>query len=67
MIGLLGGFMVVEGLVLLVHGLMLGLGPLPFYVDTAFCLLIGAGILMGWCEMRKKCQQKGPIKDYKCH
>jgi hypothetical protein len=33
-----------EGLILLVHGLRLNLEPLPFYVDTAFCLTIGAGI-----------------------
>lgn len=33
-----------EGIVLLVHGLKLGLPPVPFYADTAFCLLVGAGI-----------------------
>ena len=43
-IGLIGALSVLEGLILLVHGLRLGLPPFPFYGDTAFCLLIGAGI-----------------------
>ena len=44
---LLGGlFMLCEGLVLLVYGLKLGLDPIPFYVDTAFCLSLGIGILI---------------------
>ena len=43
-IGLIGTLSVLEGVVLLVHGLRLGLPPFPFYGDTAFCLLIGAGI-----------------------
>ena len=45
-IGLAGGMMFVEGLVLLGYGLHLGLRPFPFYADTAFCLLVGAGIWM---------------------
>jgi hypothetical protein len=43
-IGLAGILMFGEGLVLLVHGLRLGLGPVPFYADTAFCLVAGVGI-----------------------
>lgn len=43
-IGLAGGLMFVEGLVLLVHGIRLGLPPFPFYADTACCLLVGGGI-----------------------
>jgi hypothetical protein len=43
-IGLAGILMFGEGLVLLVHGLRLGVGPVPFYADTAFCLVAGAGI-----------------------
>lgn len=43
-IPLAGLFLMAEGVVLLVHGLRLGLAPLPFYVDMAFCLLTGAGI-----------------------
>jgi hypothetical protein len=40
-----GALMLVEGLILLVHGLRLGLPPLPFYADTAACLLSGAAII----------------------
>ena len=43
-IGLSGALMFLEGFVLLVHGLRLGLPPIPFYADTAFCLLVGGGI-----------------------
>jgi hypothetical protein len=40
-----GTLMLVEGLILLVHGLRLGLGPFPFYGDVSACFLGGAGIL----------------------
>lgn len=40
-----GALMLVEGVILLVHGLRLGLGPLPFYGDVSASLLAGAGIL----------------------
>ena len=40
-----GALMLVEGVILLVHGLRLGLPPLPFYADTAACFVGGAGIL----------------------
>jgi hypothetical protein len=43
-VGLIGGLSVFEGIVLLAHGLRLGLPPFPFYGDTLFCLFIGAGI-----------------------
>jgi hypothetical protein len=43
-IPLAGLFLIAEGLILLVHGLRLGLEPLPFYVDVGFCLATGAGI-----------------------
>ncbi len=43
-IGLAAALMFLEGVVLLVHGFRLGLPPFPFYADTAFCLLVGAGI-----------------------
>ncbi len=43
-IPLAGLFLIAEGLVLLFHGLRLGLEPIPFYVDVAFCLLTGTGI-----------------------
>ncbi len=43
-IAMAGALMFAEGLVLLVHGFRLDLRPFPFYADTAFCLLVGAGI-----------------------
>lgn len=41
----LGALMVIEGAILLVHGVRLHLPPFPFYCDTAFCLLAGGGII----------------------
>ncbi|OGV62828.1 MAG: hypothetical protein A2283_02680 [Lentisphaerae bacterium RIFOXYA12_FULL_48_11] len=43
MVGLL---IFIEGIVLLVHGLLLHLEPLPFYADAGCCLFGGAGIWM---------------------
>jgi hypothetical protein len=40
-----GALMLVEGLILSVHGLRLSLSPFPFYADVAACLLCGFGIL----------------------
>jgi hypothetical protein len=40
-----GGLMLVEGLILLVHGLRLSLPAFPFYWDTAACLIGGGAIL----------------------
>jgi hypothetical protein len=40
-----GWLMIAEGVVLLAHGVRLSLPPLPFYADTAACLLDGAGIV----------------------
>jgi hypothetical protein len=40
-----GGLMVVEGIILLVHGLRLALPPFPFYCDTLACL-VGGGAIM---------------------
>ncbi len=40
-----GALMLVEGAILLVHGVRLSLPPFPFYADTAACLIGGAGIL----------------------
>jgi hypothetical protein len=39
-------FLIGEGLILLVWGLLLKLSLLPFAVDTLFCLVIGVGILL---------------------
>jgi hypothetical protein len=49
----LGLFAMVEGLVLLVHGLRLGLGPWPFYGDVAACLVSGIGIVVCWALARE--------------
>ena len=56
-IGLASALMFLEGLVLLVHGLRLGLSPFPFYADTAFCILAGAGI---WI-LRGEAADKEPL------
>jgi hypothetical protein len=41
-----GAFMLIEGIVLLVHGLRLDLPPSPFMGDVAFCITGGVGILL---------------------
>jgi hypothetical protein len=41
-----GWLMLVEGVVLLVHGLRLGLGPFPFWGDVTACFVGGGGILV---------------------
>jgi hypothetical protein len=41
-----GWLMVLEGVILLGHGLRLGLGPLPCYGDVSACFFAGAGILV---------------------
>jgi len=43
---LLGALMLLEGVILLAHGLRLGLGPFPFYGDVSACLILGTGILI---------------------
>jgi len=40
-----GGLMLVEGVILLVHGLRLSLPPFPFYGDISACFLGGGAIL----------------------
>jgi hypothetical protein len=41
-----GGFMFLEGVILLVHGLRLGLPAFPFYADVSACLVLGGAILL---------------------
>jgi len=41
-----GFLMVLEGVILLVHGLRLSLPPFPFYGDVSACFVGGAGILL---------------------
>ncbi len=43
-----GALMLIEGLILLVHGIRLALPPLPFYADTAACFVGGSGVLWYW-------------------
>lgn len=43
-IGILGLLTCAEGMILLTHGLRLGIQPFPFYSDTLFCLCVGAGM-----------------------
>lgn len=43
-----GGLMVAEGLILLGHGLRLGLPAFPFWADVGACLIGGAGIFLCW-------------------
>ena len=45
-----GWLMVLEGVILLVHGLRLGLPAFPFYGDVAACFFGGGGIL--WFSRR---------------
>jgi len=46
LIPLLGWLNIMEGIVLGVHGLRLGLPPFPFCCDTGFCLFVGIGIVI---------------------
>ena len=41
-----GAIMIVEGIILLVHGLRLGLSPFPFYGDCSASIVGGLGILL---------------------
>ena len=41
----LGGFMLMEGAILIVHGLRLSLPPFPFYGDILACCIGGGAIL----------------------
>ncbi len=49
---LAGGFLVIEGSVLLIYGLLLNLDPLPFSFDAAFCLIIGAAVIITQRRLR---------------
>ncbi len=47
-------FLIGEGCILLVWGLLLKLPVLPFAVDTLFCLMIGLGILLSSRMLNKQ-------------
>jgi hypothetical protein len=40
-----GVIMLLEGIILLVHGVRLSLPPFPFYIDTTACFVVGGGIV----------------------
>lgn len=50
----LGWLSVLEGLVLVVHGVRLGLPPFPFYCDSLFCLVVGGGVLTQLRSQRRR-------------
>lgn len=52
-----GGFMLAEGVVLLIHGIRLSLPPFPFYGDVAACLAGGGAIL--YLSRHAKAEQPG--------
>jgi hypothetical protein len=58
-----GWLMVVEGLILLVHGIRLGLPPFPFYGDVAACLMGGGGILWYSCRVEHEDQASNTQPD----
>lgn len=41
-----GWLMIVEGFILLISGLRLGIGPFPFWGDVALSLVCGGGIIL---------------------
>lgn len=49
-----GGFLLLEGLILLISNRLLHLSPLPSLFDAAFCFLIGTGILLARSAAIKK-------------
>jgi hypothetical protein len=51
-IPLLGWLSIIEGVVIGVHGLRLGLPPFPFYCDAGFCLFVGVGIVVLYRKVR---------------
>ncbi len=59
-----GALMLVEGCILLFHGLRLSLPPLPFSGDTAACFVGGSGILYlsGSARSEKAFSVAGPEK-----
>ena len=61
-IGLIGALSVLEGAVLLIHGIRLGLAPFPFYGDTLFCLVVGVGI---WILRKETSSVPGPERDHR--
>ncbi|MDB6038393.1 MAG: hypothetical protein JWM99_2234 [Verrucomicrobiales bacterium] len=55
-----GGLMLVEGLILLAHGVRLDLPPLPFYADTSACFIGGGGIIWFSNRSRNETEKEHP-------
>jgi peptidoglycan/LPS O-acetylase OafA/YrhL len=53
----LGGLLVAEGVILLVHGMRLSLPPFPFYGDVAACIGGGGAILFLASSTRKQVKE----------
>jgi len=56
-----GWMMLIEGVVLLLHGLRLALPPFPFYADVAASFIGGCGIL--WFARRAEYNQANSAAD----
>lgn len=52
-IGPIGWMHTILGAILLVNGLLLGIGAIPLYVDSIFCICVGVGILIINCKLDK--------------
>ena len=48
-----GIFMILEGVILMIHGLRLNLPSTPFWGDVSFCFLGGIGILLCMSSAKK--------------
>ena len=48
-----GWFMIVEGIILLIHGGILKLPPTPWMGDVGFCIVGGLGILICFAKYKK--------------
>jgi hypothetical protein len=46
LIPLMAYLSIIEGIILLISGLLIGLPPFPFWGDTTFCLGVGIGLLV---------------------
>ena len=56
----LGGFSLIEGIILAVHGVRLALPPWPFFGDVAACLTVGVGVLWTWSRVRIELTSDSP-------
>lgn len=58
LVPLMAWLSIAEGVVLLVSGLRLGLGPFPFVGDVSFCIGIGVGLLIVYPRASKGIEEK---------